>query len=222
MDEAPLLDRLLAYADEAGTHLTALQAFLCSEHVRLMLEWNRRLNLTRITLPNQVILRHILDSLVPARWLPREGFALDVGSGAGFPGIPLKILHPALKMTLLDAQRKKISFLRVVLAELALENTWARQGRWEELGRTLEGGLSAKFDLITVRALRPKPGHLAGLGGLLTARGVLAWWTGPGEGAEVFRGERPGGETVELAAVHAYRIPSLTGQRRILIWKHRE
>jgi len=225
MEEAPLLDLLVDYGNEAGIHLSERQAFLCSEHVRLMLEWNRRLNLTRITLPDQIIIKHILDSLLPARWLPQDGHALDVGTGPGFPGIPLKILQPALKMTLLEAQRKKISFLRVVLSKLALEDAWAVQGRWEEMERTSRGGPPARFDLITMRALRLEHGHLVGLGRLLAEGGMLVWWAGPGADqgrSESFPREALDQVNVDFAAEHSYTLPTLSERRRILIWKRRE
>ncbi len=224
MEEAPLLDRLLDYGNEAGIHLTERQAFLCCEHARLMLEWNRRLNLTRITRPDQIIIKHILDSVIPVRWLPQEGHALDVGTGPGFPGIPLKILQPALKMTLLEAQRKKISFLRVALSKLALENAWAVQGRWEELEGRSPGGPPARFDLITMRALRLEHGHLVGLGRLLAEDGMLVWWAGPGavQGrTESFPREVPDRVNVDFVAEHFYTIPTLSERRRILIWKRR-
>lgn len=220
-----MLDRLKAHADEAGIHLTARQAFLCSEHARLMLHWNRRLNLTRITLPDQVIIGHILDSLVPSRWLPRKGHALDVGTGPGFPGIPLKILNPALKMTLLDARRKKVSFLRVVLSELALEGIRAEQGRWEQMAGEHPGGDPPRFSLITMRAVRLQGEEIAGLGSLLVEGGMLAWWAGPRElpgKPGDSSGERPNREAVEFAEEHTYTLPTLPGKRRILVWKRRD
>ncbi|MHC1725594.1 MAG: 16S rRNA (guanine(527)-N(7))-methyltransferase RsmG [Syntrophobacteraceae bacterium] len=86
---------------------TDAEANLCTRHVNLMLEWNRRLNLTRIVSHNDIIVKHLLDSIVPAKYLPHSGPALDVGTGAGFPGIPLKIMSPALDFLLLDSNRKK-------------------------------------------------------------------------------------------------------------------
>ncbi len=224
IQEAPLPHRLVALAEEAGIHLTARQIFLCLEHVRLMLHWNRRLNLTRITRPDQVIIRHILDSLIPSRWLPQEGHALDVGTGPGFPGIPLKIVNPGLKMTLLDAQRKKVSFLRVVLSELALENICAEQGRWEEMVKADQGNDPPGFKLITTRALRLQWDEIARLGSLLAGDGMLAWWVGPGERSGESGGLTPetsGQEVVRFAAEHTYTLPTFSEERRILIWKRR-
>lgn len=225
MQEAPFLDRLMAHAGEAGIHLTARQAFLCSEHVRLMLHWNRRLNLTRITLPDQVVIKHILDSLIPAQWLPKGGHALDVGTGPGFPGIPLKILNPALKMTLLDAQRKKVSFLRVVLSELSLENARAEQGRWEDMVREHRRGGPPRFNLITMRALRLRWEEIAGLGSLLADDGMFVWWAGSGK-LPGKSGDSPeeslNQEVIKFAAEHTYTLPTLSEKRRILIWERRD
>ena len=98
---------ILKFSGSAGIHLTEKQALLLSRHIRIMLEWNSRLNLTRITEPEEIIIKHLLDSILPAKFLPSSGYALDVGTGAGFPGIPLKIVYPDLHMLLLDSNRKK-------------------------------------------------------------------------------------------------------------------
>ena len=93
------------------------------------------MNLTRITEPAEMAHKHFLDSLAPARLglLPERGAVLDVGSGAGFPGIPLAILRPELEWTLLDAQRKKVDFITMCVDRLGITNVRALQGRAEEL-----------------------------------------------------------------------------------------
>ena len=83
--EAESIDDLLALCRAEGIELSADQARLCQRHIRLMLLWNRRSNLTRITQPEAILVKHLLDSLLPARWLSRKGRAIDVGTGAGFP-----------------------------------------------------------------------------------------------------------------------------------------
>ena len=90
-------DLILKFTGKAGIALTEQQAHLLSLHIQLMLQWNTRLNLTRITGREEIIVKHLLDSILPAKFLPSSGNALDVGTGAGFPGIPLKIVYPGLR-----------------------------------------------------------------------------------------------------------------------------
>ncbi|MEN6437714.1 MAG: 16S rRNA (guanine(527)-N(7))-methyltransferase RsmG, partial [Syntrophobacter sp.] len=150
---------IMDYAGRVGLHLSREQADLCRMHIELMLEWNHRLNLTRITIQEETIVKHLLDSLLPATALPASGNALDVGTGAGFPGIPLKILHPGLEFTLLDASRKKVSFLAVVVAKLGLKGIHPVHGRWEDFAQA--PGNRMRFSLITMRAVRLEPRHLS-------------------------------------------------------------
>ena len=103
------------------------------EYAKIILETNKTMNLTRITEPAEMAHKHFLDSLAPARLglLPERGAVLDVGSGAGFPGIPLAILQPELEWTLLDAQRKKVDFITMCVDRLGITNVRALQGRAE-------------------------------------------------------------------------------------------
>lgn len=214
--------RLLSYGEKSGIHIDERQASLLYDHVQLMLQWNRRLNLTRITHPDQILLKHILDSILPARWLPREGWALDIGSGTGFPGIPLRILNPALNMILLETQRKKISFLKVVVSELGLIHTWPIKGRWEDL-EELQGILPAQpFDLITMRAIRLEREHLMRLSKALGMGGFFACWAGPRARIEMEKGLSLGTmeeEGMTFHADYAYSLPGISDKRRILIWR---
>ena len=166
---------ILNLTAEAGVALDEKQAGLLTRHIQLMLEWNTRLNLTRITKSEDIVIKHILDSVLPAKYLPSAGNALDVGSGAGFPGIPLKILCPDLEMVLLDSSRKKISYLTAVIATLGLKGMRAFHGRWQDLSRMKEH--SGGFALITMRALKLEPEHLSSLAPtILAPGGILAWW----------------------------------------------
>ena len=148
------LRTLLALMEEYGIPFSEEQAGICYEHISLMLDWNRRCNLTRITDSREIIEKHLLDSLIPARWLPRAGPAMDIGTGPGFPGIPLKVLHPELEMLLLESNRKKTSFLKVVLSRLSLLNVRVLESRWEELVHADHPLLETPLMLVTMRAVR--------------------------------------------------------------------
>jgi len=126
------------------------QANRFAVHARELDLWNRKMNLTAIKSPLDVAVKHYLDSIVPAAFIQSGASLLDVGSGAGFPGIPLKILNPSLSVTLIDASRKKVSFLNHVIRKLALENTSARHIRTEQLVK--EPAYLQIFDVISCRA----------------------------------------------------------------------
>ena len=217
-----IVDGVLSLTMPAGIALSEQQARLFAQHAVMMLRWNERSNLTRITAINEVLSRHLLDSLIPARWLPNHGHALDVGTGAGFPGVPLKVLHPALTMLLLEAQRKKVSFLKVLLANLRLEGIRCWQGRWQDFARPDAAVSAQQFDLITFRALRLKPSELANLAAqLLKVGGVAAWWIGSRETETSLQSYNSAmnGAGLAIEGCFRYDLPLGGGTRRISIWK---
>jgi 16S rRNA (guanine527-N7)-methyltransferase len=215
---------LSSMALEHGLRLSGEALRRLDEHARLMLEWNRSVNLTRITDPFEIASKHFLDSLIPARWLPDEGRALDVGTGAGFPGAPLEVLHPGLQMVLLDRHRRKIAFLKVLLSRLGLPNIRAVQGRWEEWRQWGGPEAAGSFRLIVMRAVRLEASHLVGLAApLLEPGGVFAWWGGPGAGAEaaLFERELEGSE-IRFLGGFDYSLPGGGGSRRLMAWRREE
>ena len=137
-------------AETLGVQVSAFQVAQFSAHIRELLIWNRKTNLTAITLPLEVAIKHVVDSLAIARWIHPEASVLDVGSGGGFPGIPLKILMPSLTVTLIDSSRKKNSFQRHVIRTLGLVDIAAWQTRVEVLSTTPDY-LNA-FSVIICRA----------------------------------------------------------------------
>lgn len=133
-----------------------------SLYTELLLDWNTRVNLTRITEPDAVVRLHFLDSLALMRKTPDlAGLKLiDIGTGAGFPGIPLKIMNPSMHLTLLDALDKRCRFLQEVVEKLGLNDTPQNgsvtilHGRAEDIGMAgRPGSLRDHFDLVTSRAV---------------------------------------------------------------------
>lgn len=119
------------------------------KYLRLLLKWNKTYNLTSITEIEEIRIKHFEDSLAPLPFLPANARVLDIGTGAGFPGIPLKIARPELEVVLLDSQRKKIAFCEACIRELKLEKISVVLGRGED--KKIEKGLGL-FDVVISRA----------------------------------------------------------------------
>ena len=140
-------------ADKYGINLSEKQLEQFEKYFQLLIEWNEMINLAAITDPKEVAIKHMIDSL--SCWneeLFDENIkVIDVGTGAGFPGIPLKIFKPGIKLTLLDSLNKRIVFLRTVVDELGLKNVECIHARAEEGARNKE--LREQFDLVVSRAV---------------------------------------------------------------------
>jgi 16S rRNA (guanine527-N7)-methyltransferase len=136
----------------------------------LLLEWNQKVNLTRIVDPQEVILKHFVDSLSISKYL--EGLKIaDIGTGAGFPGIPLKIVQPDLKLYLVDSLKKRLDFLREVVLRLGLNEVEIIHTRVEEMGRNRR--YRAGFDIVTSRAVARLPILLEYAVPLLKVKGIF-------------------------------------------------
>ena len=147
------LDLLKSGASELGIELDGIQLDQFDRFAAFMVETNRKFNLTRITDPEAIVTNHILDSLT-CLWavdLPIGAKVIDVGTGAGFPGIPVKIARPDLHVTLLDGTFKKVKFLSEAIALLSLGGIEPVHGRAEELAH--EKGHRERYDAVYVRAL---------------------------------------------------------------------
>jgi len=201
------LQESIARAGEAlGLELDPSVSAQLAAFVRLLEKWNRTYNLTAVRQPEAMVTRHILDSLAVLPFL-RTGRLLDVGTGAGLPGLPLAIARPDLRVTLLDANAKKLRFVRQAAAELDLDNTEVVQARMQEYQP------ARAFDMVISRAV-------AGLDELYRqSHHLLA----PGGRMLFMKGALPEAEMTALApgheTLHIERlcVPGLEAQRH-LIW----
>lgn len=120
-------------------------------YMNLLIEWNKKINLTAITSEKEIIIKHFVDSLTILKYIPQKANIIDVGTGAGFPGIPLKIAKDDIKITLLDSLNKRIKFLDDVINKIELKNIIAIHGRAEEYAHNKK--YREKFDIATSRAV---------------------------------------------------------------------
>lgn len=204
-----------------GLALQPVHTAQMARHAVQLLAWNRVTNLTTVTEPAAMACNHYLDSLAAAAFVPPAARLLDIGSGAGFPGIPLHLVCPGLHTTLMDASRKKVSFLRQVIRELMLTRIAARHARAEELaGR---GGDAFRFTVVVSRALGATEPFVRMALPLLADDGRILAMKGRMAGEEVVALERSArngdfGTALSLQR-HGYRVTGLASERSLLIFE---
>lgn len=145
------LENLKKYANKIEINLTDEMIEQFNKYMNLLIDWNEKINLTAITEPDDIILKHFIDSLTVLKYLKNEDKVIDIGTGAGFPGLPLKIVNPDIEMYLADSLNKRINFLNIVIHSLTLNNISTIHTRIEDLGRDKE--YREKFDIVTSRAV---------------------------------------------------------------------
>jgi 16S rRNA (guanine527-N7)-methyltransferase len=206
------LERLVAGAASLGAPLTADQAGRLLALQEELSRWNRSYNLTAITAPEAILTHHLLDSLAVHPHLSASGgdpesAVADVGTGAGFPGLPLALLSPSRRFVLIDSNGKKVRFVSHAAHVMGLANVEAVHARVEQLQP------AAPFGIVVSRAFAALPQLLAQVQGLC----------GPDTRVLAMKGRRP---DEELAAVpppwwveaeHALTVPGLSAQRTLLI-----
>jgi 16S rRNA (guanine527-N7)-methyltransferase len=192
---------------------------LFARHAEQLLKWNAVTNLTAITGPEDIARNHFLDSLAPAGLVAPGSDLLDVGTGGGFPGLPLHIVIPGLRTTLLDAARKKVSFLRHAVRELGLEGIECVHARLEELAR--QPGRALRYDAIVSRAFSALPPFVSAALPLLKPHGRLVALKGRVSPAELkdMRHAAGSGSLGALLSLdlQPYVLPGLKSERTLLI-----
>lgn len=205
---------------ESGLAALALDPALAApllDYLALLARWNRTYNLTAVRDPHEMVGKHLLDSLAMHRYVDelaqRGGALADLGTGAGLPGIPLAIVKPGLRVTLVESNGKKARFMREALRQLGLKDARVAESRIEAFAEP------GAFDAITARALATLPLILELGGHLLKPGGVLL----------AMKGQRPDEEIAalpagwEVRAVEALQVPGLVGERHMVtVGRHGE
>jgi 16S rRNA (guanine527-N7)-methyltransferase len=147
------IEQFVQRLEEKGIILSSLQLQQFERYFELLVEWNEKMNLTAITEKEDVYLKHFFDSISASFFidLNHSLHLCDVGAGAGFPSIPLKICFPELKISIVDSLQKRITFLENLARELKLENTFFYHDRAETFGKNADH--REKYDLVTARAV---------------------------------------------------------------------
>jgi 16S rRNA (guanine527-N7)-methyltransferase len=213
-------DALRSFAREWGIELTEAHLRLFSIHMDELWEWNQRVNLVGASTRERIHRELLLDSLIPSPFVPETGRYLDVGSGAGFPAVPLKICRPHLETHLVEANSKRASFLKQIIRLTGLKGVQVIRGRIEHSGDLLhpEG-----YHLVTARAVAGFPQTLEWCVPHLLPEGM--WLSFQGAEAR----QRVEGQEDRLRAyglfLHrsvSYTLPGKEGARQLLIYRKGE
>lgn len=153
MEKEEFIKKISTQTQKLGIDITNQQAEKFYLYTNTLLEWNEKINLTAITEKNEIIKKHFIDSLTINKYIDENASIIDVGTGAGFPGIPLKIIRDDVDVTLLDALNKRINFLNEVIEQNELTNIETIHARAEEAGKNKK--LREGFDITTSRAVAP-------------------------------------------------------------------
>lgn len=211
-------EQFISLLEEKGISLSPQQLSQFDTYYKLLVEWNEKMNLTAITDEEEVYLKHFYDSITASFYvdLNQELTLCDVGAGAGFPSIPLKICFPNLKVTIVDSLNKRITFLQNLASELGLENVHFVHDRAETFGKNAD--YREKFDLVTARAVA----RLSVLSELclplVKEGGMFVPMKAAAASEELEKGKKAlqilGGK---LEEVHSFSLPLEESERNILI-----
>ena len=221
---SPTLDNLafqtfLASLNKLGLELTEKQSEQFIYYQQELLDWNTRVNLTSITNPDEVLIKHFINSLslLMAYDTPNMRL-LDIGAGAGFPGLPLKIIRPQWHVVLLEATGKKVKFLQHIIETLQLKDVVAVHGRAEELGHKAE--YRGSFDVVTARAVASLPDLLEYAAPFCHIGGQMIFPKKGDLAEELARGKRAASQVgARFKADIPVTLPGLDDGRKLLVWE---
>ncbi|HEV7737307.1 MAG TPA: 16S rRNA (guanine(527)-N(7))-methyltransferase RsmG, partial [Chlamydiales bacterium] len=207
--EQELRDLTISAARELGLTIEEVHAEQFMRYLAHLLEWNKAINLTAITNPKEIIIKHFVDSLgaLIATSFLENGVVLDIGSGGGFPGIPLKIVRPDIRLILVEPVRKKCSFLNSVIGLLKLYDVAAFNGTIEQYAKQ---PLRHTIDTVVLRALKYEE-IKEYVSELLTTKGKIVLYR-----TEIMK-EQEIGKEFHLVSETALNLPDASGKRIISV-----
>lgn len=212
MDKVEFYEAISKYVPQ----ITDKQKQQFFDYMNMLIDWNSKINLTAITEPNEIILKHFADSITILKEIKDDSRIIDVGTGAGFPGIPLKIANGTLDVTLLDSLNKRINFLNEVINKLELEKIKPIHFRVEEAGQNEQ--YREKFDVATSRAVASLNILVEYMLPLVTIGGVCICMKGAEIGEELESSKKAinilGGE---IEKVESFNLANTEMKRNVVI-----
>ena len=215
MDKDRLTRLFLQASQEVSVSLSAQQVELFWLYLQELLEWNKTFSLTGIRNPDDIIIKNFIDSLTPLPYLDSSGSLLDIGSGAGFPSIPLKIGCPELEVQLVEASRKKVSFIKHLIRTLGLKGVSVLHSRVEEMEQP-----ERPFHTIISRAFRRPAPLLQLVSPLLQPSTTLVAMLGPTTSEEHNELEDLAlAQSLEVSRIVSLKLPRDRGGRTLVFFK---
>ena len=187
MEKTNFYKKMAEESEKIGIKLPDEQLNEFYEYMQLLLEWNEKMNLTAITDPEEVIKKHFVDSITIKKYIKEKSSLIDVGTGAGFPGIPLKIVDKSIKLTLLDSLNKRINFLNEIIEKLNLKEVNTIHSRAEEYAKNK---VRESYDVAVSRAVADLPILLEYLMPYVKLNGICICMKGPKAQEELERSKK--------------------------------
>jgi 16S rRNA (guanine527-N7)-methyltransferase len=171
--------RIARRAKRCNVDLSGPVADSLAAYLDILSVWNKAINLTALDDPDAAVDRLVIEPLIAARYVPPDATVIDIGSGGGSPAIPLKIVLPAISLTMVESKTRKAAFLRDAVRRLALDRVTVEARRYEELLAT--PAMHESVDVVTVRAVRVEDSVLLSLQAFLRIGGEVLLFRGPGK-----------------------------------------
>ena len=212
-----LKDKIIYDLKLYGIHIHENKVELLSIFIQELEEWNKKINLVGTDDIERIINELVIDSLLPLKNIPSHGSILDIGSGAGFPAIPLKICCPDLLFHLVEPLDKRVSFLKQVVRSAKLKDIVIIKGRIEDVSSSL---ITSGYEIVTSRAMAPLAKTIEICGQYVKNEGILICFQGDEAMGLVAMGSK---ETerhnLQLEEIKPYKLPGLKKHRHIIIFK---
>lgn len=215
MEKDEFFEKLEYYLNELKIKLNEEQKDKFYTYMNMLIEWNEKINLTAIIEPEEIILKHFIDSLTISKYIQKNSYVADIGTGAGFPGIPLKIIRDDLNIVLVDSLNKRIKFLDNVIEQLNLKKIKTVHARAEEFGQNKQ--YREKFDVVTSRAVANLSTLSEYLIPLTKINGKILCMKGPAVKEEIEKGEN----AIEILGgtiqnIYEFKLPKTEIERTII------
>ena len=211
------IDLLCEFADRYNVALTNVHLEKFSLFLGYLEEWNSKMNLVGTSVRDRIITELLLDSLIPVPFLPSTGNMVDIGSGAGFPGLIIKVLKPGIHVKLIESNRKKVSFLKYAIRDLQLKNINTINKRVEVF---IDSLINEEINLITSRAMTDLHSLIKLCGPVLTPGGTLIGFLGSKWKKELDKNKR----TIKAHGLFLkdsvkYKLPDKPAERAVVFFK---